>query len=154
MLSNCQRNAERHLSRHPPGPLPQPAHPSCGAGTSSSLPGNSDEASARVAVRQLDWLDPPDWLLPPGAAGADACAAATPPAGPQQQEQAGSLHSGAGPACPGLAADAAAAGVDSAFAWRAGDLSDLLRLDLLLAADPVYEDTLTEGLMRWWGRGG
>ncbi len=141
MLSNCQHNVERHLRRHPLQPLPQSPRHRDSDGVCSTVPGNG---GTRVAVRHLNWLDPPDWLLPPGAEGAEAL-----PAGQQQHVQGDNPHVCAGAASPGTAAASMAASGGS-FAWRADDLRDLQHLDLLLAADPVYEDTLTEGLMRWW----
>ncbi|KAL4430876.1 hypothetical protein ABPG75_006132 [Micractinium tetrahymenae] len=152
VLANCQRNAERHLQRHPPPALRRPWEAASDA-AGTSLAGPSDAAGSGVAVRQLDWLDPPDWLLPPCTIWGEQQAAGRQAGGEQHQAQGGSLPWGAAAAAASLspptsgAAGAAGTGC-SEFGWRPEDLQDLQHLDLLLAADPVYEDTLTEGLMR------
>lgn len=75
-------------------------------------------AVAAVHVRQLDWLDPPDWLFTDGAS-----------------EAGGS---------PGPEVSAS-----GAYSWQQADLAELAALDVLLAADCAYEDSLTEAWMRW-----
>jgi hypothetical protein len=76
-------------------------------------------AAAAVHVRQLDWLDPPGWLFADEASG-----------------EGGSP----GPAQPSAGGP---------YGWRQADLAELAALDVLLAADCAYEDSLTEAWMRW-----
>ena len=80
--------------------------------------GASGGPTPHVLVRSLDWLDPPDWLL----------AHPSPQAGAQLE--------------------AAEAAVSDPHAWQASDLHLLQGLDWILAADCVYDDRLTEAMMR------
>lgn len=132
VLANCQANAEQHMQRH------RPAGGSAAAAATTAA-GSGQAGPARVLVRQLDWLDPPDWLL-------------------EQPENAG-RHSGSSEANGGGAhlptkqqerPQPDVAGVDR-FAWRPEDVAALQQLDYLLAADSVYDDVLTEAFMRRCG---
>ena len=76
-----------------------------------------------VHVRQLDWLDPPDWLLP-----------------------AGTSDTASAPHSPGWERSGASS---SGFSWQPGDLAELQQLDVVLAADCIYDDVLTQAFMRW-----
>ena len=115
MLAARHRPAAAFLTDAPADVLAACA--ACQEANSQHLGGGAAGA-ATVHVRRLDWLDPPDWLLPPAAPGA----AAEPP---QLQQQGGR------------------------FDWRPSDVAALQRCGLLLAADCIYDDVLTEGCMRW-----
>ncbi|KAL4859497.1 Methyltransferase-like protein 22 [Chlorella vulgaris] len=91
---------------------------------------NQQGIAATVHVRQLDWLDPPDWLIQePGDRCQvlnleDSCGRAAQP-----------------PASPG--------GSGASWCnWTEADLAVLRRLDVLLAADCVYDDRLTDAFMQ------
>ena len=133
VLANCQLNAQRHLHRAAPPPG------SSGGDASRGASGRDRSGGDRsgVCVRQLVWLDPPDWLLPP-----------------EQQEQAQQQEQqqqrGQGLALELAKQQEQQRGGDAGgtYGWSQADRQELQQVDLLLAADPVYEDVLTESFMR------
>lgn len=92
-----------------------------------------------MLVRQLNWLEPPDFLL--GSSGDDG----------SMERSSGSGGSGQRSATQEQQAEQQQGEPSrGAFAWRPEDAAALQRLDYLLAADSVYDDVLTEAFMRRW----
>lgn len=130
MLANCQTNVEQHLQQHFK-PLGGSAVPASASRRRIDPP--------TVPVRQLDWLEPPDWLLErpePADKGSSRGSSGFDTQPPKQQGQ----PQQGGPA-------------EDRFAWRPEDVAALQQLDYLLAADSVYDDVLTEAFMRRWANG-
>lgn len=149
-LQNCSANVERNAAR-------------------------LAEGQHSVRVRELDWTDPPDWLAyaeghPPMAPasqssrrdaepgslpGAAGSSRGGEPAAPQpchtaQQEAQQRAPAHWWGACHPLSGGQAPAGQlpGGAFGWRSGELESLRSLGLLLAADVIYDNDLTEAFMR------
>ena len=83
-----------------------------------------------VMVRQLDWLHPPPWLDAPANPGSTLLR--------QQQEQQQQHPNEGHQQCQQQ---------QQQFAWELGEIDQSAHLDYILAADCVYDDQLTRGLM-------
>ena len=132
VLANCQANVEQHMRPH------KLAGGSATAAAMHPAAGSGQAGPARVLVRQLDWLEPPAWLLErPEYAGRHSVSSDPTGGGAQPAKQQEQPHQ-------------ERPGVDC-FAWRPEDVAALQQLDYLLAADSVYDDVLTEAFMRRCG---
>lgn len=96
----------------------------------TNLEANADRLGCPVAVRELDWQLPPAWLLSSESSPATQLA---------------SVVATTSAAC---AAQTGLKDQQQQFSWRVEDVQQLQCLDVILAADCVYSDELTDALMK------